>query len=145
MDAPVWSVSANVGKTYPGNVAAGASAVNKEIYQRQPWWATVAKTDAAIKTANPGAVAVVIEADGRHFQNTLDQNTFTSGYFARYGVRRDFYTCTVPLTPDTIVLELHDTVEIKLPRFGLETGKKMRIITQQIDCDSRQITYGMWG
>ena len=145
MDAPVWSVTANVGKTYPGNVAAGASAANKEIYQRAPWWCTVAKTDAAIKTANPGAVAEVVEANGRYFQNITDQNIFTTAYFALFGVRRDFYTCTVPLTADTVALELHDTVEIKLPRFGLESGKKMRIITQQIDCDRREITYGMWG
>lgn len=145
MDAPVWSVSANVGKTYPGSVAAGATAATKEIYQRQPWWASVAKTDAAVKTANPGAVAVVIDANGRYFQNTTDQNTFTAGYLALFGVRRDFYACTVPLDATTIALELHDTVEIKLPRFGLSAGKKMRIITQQIDADRREITYGMWG
>jgi hypothetical protein len=145
MDAPVWSLTANVGKTYPGNVAAGASATNKEIYQRAPWWSSVAKTDAAVKTANPGAVAAVVSTDVRAFSNTTDQTTFTTGYFTRYGVRRDFYTCTVPLDAATISLELHDTVEIKLPRFGLNSGKKMRIITQQIDCDKRQITYGMWG
>ena len=145
MDAPVWSLSANVGRTYPSNVAAGASATNKDYMQREPWWTSFVKTDAAIKTANPGAVAVVVDADGRYVPNIEAQNTFTSGYFARYGVRRDFYTCTVPLTAETIALELHDTVEIKLPRFGLESGKKMRIITQQIDCDRREITYGMWG
>ncbi len=145
MDAPVWSVTANVGKTYPGNVAAGASAANKEIYQREPFYCTVAKTDAAVKTANPGAVAVVIDTVGRFFSNSLDQDGFTTKFFQLFGVRRDFYTCTVPLTAETIALNLHDTVEIKLPRFGLSAGKNMRIITQQIDCDSRQITYGMWG
>lgn len=145
MDAPVWSVTANVGKTYPGNVAAGASATNKEIYQRGPWWAAVAKTDAAVKTANPGAVAVVIDAKGRHLQSALDQTNFITPYMALFGVRRDFYTCTVPLDATTIALELHDTVQIKLPRFGLSAGKNMRIITQQIDADKREITYGMWG
>lgn len=145
MDAPVWSITANVGKTSPGNVAAGATAANKEIYQRTPWWCTTAKTDAAIKTANPGAVAAVVDANGRYLQNVTEQNTFTATYLGLFGVRRDFYTCTVPLDATTIALELHDTVEVKLPRFGLSAGKNMRIITQQIDCDSRQITYGMWG
>ena len=60
-------------------------------------------------------------------------------------MRRDFYTCTVPLTAETIALELHDTVQIKLPRFGLSAGKHMRIITQHIDADKREITYGMCG
>lgn len=145
MDAPVWSLTANVGKTYPGSVALGASATNKEIYQRSPWWSAVAKTDASVKTANPGAVAVVINANGRHFQSALDQTNFTTPYMALFGVRRDFYTCTVPLSAETVGLDLHDTVAIKLPRFGLDAGKNFRVITQQIDCDRREITYGMWG
>ena len=145
MDAPVWSVSANVGQTYPGNFAAGASATNKEIVSRDPWWCTVAKTDATVKTANPDAVAIVVEANGRYFQNTTDQNAFTSAYLALFGVRRDFYTCTVPLDATTVALELHDTVAIKLPRFGLGAGKNMRVVTQQIDCDLREVTYGLWG
>ena len=72
-------------------------------------------------------------------------NGISGKYFDLYGVRRDFYTCAVPLTAETITLELHDTVEIKLPRFGLAAGKNMRVITQQIDCDKREITYGLWG
>lgn len=145
MDAPVWSISANVGKTYPGNLAAGATAANKEIASRDPWWCTVSKTDPAVKTANPGAVAEVVNANGRYFQSTADQNAFTTAYLALFGVRRDFYTCTVPLDAVNVALELHDTVAIKLPRFGLSGGKNMRIVMQQIDCDLREITYGLWG
>lgn len=145
MDAPVWSISANVGETYPSNLATGATAANKDYVSRQPWWCAVSKTDATIKTANPGAVAAVVEAKGRYFQNATDQNTFTAGYLSRYGVRRDFYTCTVQLDSQTIALELHNNVEIKMPRFGMSAGKAMRIIIQQIDLDKREVTYGMWG
>ena len=86
-----------------------------------------------------------IRDSGRHFQSALDQTNFTTPYMALFGVRRDFYTCTVPLSAETVGLDLHDTVAIKLPRFGLDAGKNFRVITQQIDCDRREITYGMWG
>lgn len=145
MDAPVWSVTVNSGKTWPSNLVSGAGLTERDYMTRSPWWVSFSRTDAAVKTANPGAVAVVIDTPCRNFPNSLSQTTFLDGYFARYGVRRDFYTCTVPLDATTLALELHDTVEIKLSRFGLTSGKKMRIITQQIDCDKRQITYGMWG
>ena len=145
MDAPVWSVTVNSGKTWPSNLVAGAGLTERDYMTRSPWWVSFSRTDATVKTANPGAVAVVIDTPCRNFPNSFSQTTFLDGYFARYGVRRDFYTCTVPLTPETIALELHDTVQIKLPRFGLSAGKNMRIITQQIDADKREITYGMWG
>lgn len=145
MDAPVWKLNVNAGKTWKSNLVAAATASDKDYMSRDPWWTSFSAEDAAVKTANPGAVAAVVEMQGRNFSNTLGQSVFTTGYLARYGVRRDFYTCTVPLTSATIAIELHDTVQIKLPRFGLSAGKNMRIITQQIDADKREITYGMWG
>lgn len=63
---------------------------------------------------------------------------------ALFGVRRGA-ACTVPLTAETIAIELHDTVAISMPRFGLDDGRNFRVITQQIDCDKRQITFGVWG
>lgn len=145
MDAPVWSLTVYCGKCWPSNLAGAAAATDKDNLSRTPWQFSFSRNDSAIRTANPGAVAAVVEIKERVFPNAFSQNAYLDAYLALFGVRRDFYTCTVPLTAETIALELHDTVEIKLPRFGLESGKKMRIITQQIDCDKREITYGMWG
>jgi len=145
MDAPVWSLNVSAGRTWKSNLVSGASATYKDYMSRDPWWCSFSKQDAAIKTANPGAIATVVEINGRDFQNSFAQSLFSDAYFALYGVRRDFYTCTVPLSAETVGLDLHDTVEIKLPRFGLDAGKNFRVITQQIDCDRREITYGMWG
>ena len=145
MDAPVWSVVVNCGECWPSNLVGAATATNKDYLSREPWQFAFSRNDAAVKTANPGAVAATVEMRSRAYPNAFGQTTFLDSYFDRYGVARDFYTCTVPLNAETIAIELHDTVEIKLPRFGLSAGKKMRVITQQIDCDRREITYGMWG
>lgn len=145
MDAPVWSLNVNAGKTWKSNLVGAATATYKDYMSRDPWWCSFSKQDASIKTANPGAVAAVVETQARIFQNTTDQTTFSSGYFSRFGVRRDCYTCTVPMNSETITIELHDTVQVKMPRFGLSAGKNFRVITQTIDCDARTITYGLWG
>lgn len=145
MDAPVWSVIVNSGECWPSNVAAGADANYKDWLSRDPWQHTFSRSVAAIRAANPGAISATVEIKGRIFPNSFARQWYLDRYFERYGVRRDFYTCTVQLTPETLALELHDTVAIKMPRFGLDAGRNFRVVTQQIDCDKRQITYGMWG
>lgn len=145
MDAPVWSVSVHAGKTWPGNLATGASSTMADYIGRTPWWTSFSEEDASIKTAHPGAVAVVVETQARNFPNRLAQTQYRDKFFSLYGVLREFYTFTTPLTEQALALELHDTVQIKLPRFGLNSGKNMRIITQDIDCTRRQITFGVWG
>lgn len=145
MYAPVWRVSVAVGKTWPCAVLAGATAQNTDYLTRDPWWASYTQEDAAIKTANPGAESAEIEIENRDLQSSLAMTNFISKYLARFGVRRQFFLFTVPMTPENLAIELHDTVLIRLPRFGLSGGKAMRVITQQIDIDKRTITYGVWG
>ena len=145
MDAPVWSLTVNSGTTWRSNVNVSATADYKDYMTRDPWWCSFGKQDAAVKTANPGAISATLQTPARAFQNTTAQNTFTAAYLALYGVKRDLYLCTVRMDATTVALELHDTVAINLPRFGLSGGKFMRVVTQEIDCDKREITYGLWG
>lgn len=145
MDAPVWSVSVSAGRTWPSNVQAAATATLKDHMGRAPWWCSFAGTNPATLTDNPGAEAAIIEMRGRYFQTLADQTNFLAAYFSRFGVRRDVVQCTVQLTAAMLAVELHDTVQIKLPRFGFDAGRNMRVITQRIDCDRREITFGCWG
>lgn len=145
MDAPVWSVTVNSGECWPSNLVSGASAAMKDYLSREPWQHTFSRQVETTRTANPGAVATTVEVKGRHFTSSFSQGIFMDGYMALYGTQRDFYTCTVPLSATALALELHDTVAIAIPRFGLDTGRNFRIITQEIDCDNRHITFGMWG
>ena len=110
-----------------------------------PWYATFAREVPAIRTANPGAVSTVVEVQARAFQSVLSQTDYLDKYFALFGVRRAFYSFDVPLTAQNLAIELHDTVSLRMPRFGLDAGKAFRVVTQQIDCSARKITYGVWG
>lgn len=145
MDAPVYSLTVNTGKTWPSNLANGVSAELQDRLTRSPWRATTSRDVQAIKNANPGAVADVVEIQCAAFVNNLGATLYLDAYFALFGVARDCYTCTAPMTSETLSLDLHDTVAIKMPRFGLDNGKNFRIITMEYDLRARQITFAMWG
>ena len=145
MGAPVYSLTINAGKTYKSNLVTGATSILKEQLSRDPWWVSYTHSDASVKTANPGAMSVVLDTNCRFIQNTLGRDIFVSNYMSRFGVRREFYSVTVPLTNENITIELNDVVELKLNRFNLTSGKLFRVIVQSIDCKSRKVTYGLWG
>lgn len=145
MDTPVWSVAVEAGETWPSNLQASATAALKDYLSRTPVWSSFAAQTASIKTNNPAAQADTLRLRGRHFQNAFGQSTFTNAYLTLFGGRRDFFQFTVAMSEETLALELHDTVELKIPRFGCETGRNFRIVTQRINCGAREITFGVWG
>ena len=145
MDAPVYSLTVHAGRTWPCNLTTGVTSTMRDYLTRDPWWATVSEEDADILTAHPGAVADVLEIPGRAIQSPTDGTTLLNAYMGLFGVARDCYLCTVPMSTDTMALDLHDTVAIEMPRFGLDSGKNYRVITIEYDFKARQITFGMWG
>ena len=145
MDAPVYTTTINSGKRWPGNVATGATAEMKEQFQRQPWYNTTTRTNNAVKVANPGALSRIIEIESRDFWGGYFTEQRLNGSDLRYGVRRDFYECRVNMTEETLALELHDTVMIRINRFGLSSGRKFRIVNQTLELNNRTIRFGMWG
>jgi hypothetical protein len=145
LDAAVYSLTVNGGKTWPGNVAAGVSPLLHDYLTRTPWWSSFNRTDDTVKTAHPGAIAKAVDIEAQQFKNAFQQDNYLDNYFELFGVPREFYTFKTPLDSETLALELHGTVAIKLPRFGLGAGKNFRIISQLIDCDERAIQYGVWG
>ncbi len=145
MDAPVYKLTINAGKTWPSSVALGMTDSDVLYLLTQAVWQSVyTEEDEDIQIANPGAIAATIDYNGRE-DNRAAADLIIANYFALYGVRRDFYTFTVEMNDSVLALELGTAVKIQLPRFGLDDGKIMRIITQEIDCNSRQIKYGVWG
>lgn len=145
MDAPIYSLNFSNGKTYPATTATGASATQKDYWSRNPWWYTSSYTDSSIKTANPGAITYEMQVQARYATSSFGFNSMRTNFMNLFGVRRQFYMFNCPITDENLDLELHDTIELKLPRFGLSSGKKFRIINQRIDCSTNTITYGVWG
>jgi len=43
------------------------------------------------------------------------------------------------------MLELNDTIQIKLDRYGLDNGKNMRIVSLNEDALKNEVTMEVWG
>lgn len=144
MEEPVWRVTLNGGKTWPSNIAAAATDTMREALTRAPWQSSTTVEDAAILAANPGAIHAVVSTSARRWTGPASIAAFAATYLGLFGVRRSLYTCEVPMTAATLALELHDTVEIRLPRFGASSGVLARVVQQEIRCAERRIRYGLW-
>jgi len=60
-----------------------------------------------------------------------------------YGVERDLFKIKVKTQP--FMLELNDTIQIKLDRYGLDNGKNMRIVSLNEDALKNEVTMEVWG
>jgi hypothetical protein len=91
-------------------------------------------------------------AGTRDFDSLIDEATAAQTEcdrrLALFKVRRDRYTVTTPLTPDLIqALELGSTIELRLPRFGLNNGKLFTVIGLEISAGGEKpvIEVDLWG
>lgn len=146
MEAPVWQVTLNAGKTYPCQYAEGAPDEMKDYLSRDPWWTSFTGSSAATLTANPGAITAELSTPNRDIQNTFSQTLFINRYLGLFGGRRDFLTLTATeFTSRMLEIELHDTVIVQMTRFQCGSGRAFRVININIDWSVPSITFGLWG
>jgi hypothetical protein len=146
MESPVHQVTLNAGKTYPCPYADSASDTMKDYLSRDPWWTSFTGSSAATLLANPGAISVELSTPNRDIQNTFSQSNFIARYLGLFGGRRDFITLTAQaFSQELLEIELHDTVEVRIPRMQCENGRFFRVININIDWTRREITFGLWG
>lgn len=144
-DAPVYQVTMRVGKAYPAEYAPAASSVYKDYLSRE-WWFTATGEAADTLAANPGAIPSSVQTQCKAFSSQASADVQMARYFGLYGGRRDFFQLTVPLKAETLAIELDDVVTMQdSARFGMSSGRLFRVITQEIDCQSRTISFGLWG
>ena len=60
-----------------------------------------------------------------------------------YGVERNLFVIKVKTQP--FMLELNDTIQIKIDRYGLTNGKNMRIVSLNEDALKNEVTMEVWG
>lgn len=145
MNAPVWSLIVEAGKTWPSNLKGSVGSTMADYLTRTPYWTGFGRADGAVLTAHPGAASVRIAMQHRRFQNQFSQENFLDDFIALFGVPRDFISLTAELTSETLALELNDTAQVRVPRFDMTAGKNMRLITRQIDTSRDQLRLGFWG
>jgi hypothetical protein len=155
MEAPVWQVSVSAGRTWPmGSLATSVEEETPSLaveFRRQPWQTTFTGTADSVRVANPGAITTQVEITGNEFVSTASKQAFVNRYLKLYGSRRLFVqlTCT-QFDAETLALELHDKVTLRIPRFGCDAGRVFRIVF--VDFKSRGgtdgapvIAFGLWG
>lgn len=146
-ERPVWQVNVSAGQTHPGTVNGGAAAQLQEELTREPWRDQFTISSASVRQANPGAISVNVKFDGNEFADGDSAKlAFGQRYIELYGGRREIFTleCT-RFDATTIGLELGARVQILRPRFGCDTGRQFRVVTQVFNLAQRTITFGLWG
>lgn len=146
MEAPVWQVTMNAGKTWPTQFQDAASDTMKDYLSRDPWWTSFTGSSSATLLANPGAIAAEVSTPNRDIQNTFAQTNFINRYLSLFGGRRDFMVLkSTKFTSAMLAIDLHDTVEVQIPRMQCDNGRFFRVVTIDIDWSVPEITFGLWG
>lgn len=146
MESPVWQFTVNSGATRPAAPLPAASAEMTDLLSREPWSVTFTGTSTDVLKNFPGAKSVSIDIQGNDFTEEDSRVEFLERFSALYGQQRDFvYLTAKEFSPTTLALGLHDKVTLQVPRFDYSAGVDFRIIDIEIDLDSKEIKFGLWG
>jgi len=145
MSTPIYKLSANIGKTWPSEFSGAASNAIKGILSLDPWRLQVTHDDSSVLIKHRSAKSMSIDVIGRYISSTISWPAIYNKFMSLFGVERDFMTLTTKFDSDTLQIDLHDTVQLKIPRFGMSSGKNFRVISQFLNLKDREITFGLWG
>lgn len=145
MPVPVYSLTANVGETWPSTLATGAPKKSRDEMQREPWFSTWKHENTALLLKHKLAASVVVDSQARTLQNNLSWTEFRDKYMALFGVEREQVTVEVLIDSNTLALDLNDVVAVRSPRMGYSAGKLFRVIVQRLDLATMRAEYVLWG
>ena len=64
---------------------------------------------------------------------------------ALFGVERSLITAVVPLSAESLAVDLGDVVKVQCPRFNLSSGRLFRVVSVRYALRERQIEFALWG
>jgi hypothetical protein len=117
----------------------------RDALSREGYYLRATYEDDAILDKHPSAPTLDIVTLDQETSSAFGWQTVAGRYEDLFMVERDWLTLTAPFDADTLAIELHDTVEVRIPRFGLSSGKKFRVISIELRLRSREIAFGLWG
>lgn len=146
MEQPVWQVSVRAGRSHPSPTAGAASPEMKDILSRQDYLTTFTGTSDSVRSEFPRAASVSLEIDGHDFATVETQEAFVQRYGLLYGQQRDLVSLTChDFGPSARAVGIMDKVTLRIPRFGYDAGKPMRVVTVAHDYRARTIRFALWG
>lgn len=107
----------------------------------QQGYRTSSASDGAIQTAYPAAPEIRIDTLLRY---AADAATLAAARLSVLGVKRDLLRAEAVIA-DAAGLDIGSIVEIVLPRFGLDAGKKFLVTGVTLDPRIDRVTLTLWG
>ena len=139
---PAFRFNVNAGRSWPSQLA-GAAGVTRATFSRSPWYANYSHADETILLKHPSAEA--INLDVQPSMATSIWTALRDKFVAWFFVDRDQITVKSLLTAETLVLDIGDVVEVKIPRFGYDAGKLFKIVAVRYDLKAKKIEHVLWG
>lgn len=141
---PIWRFTlghTRVATVQPSDLAGAVTAATR-AYLAQASRSAVAE-DASIKTQ--WLLAGTLQADSL-LTSASDAATEAARRLALYKVRRDVFDVPVPMDSyASLGLKLGDVVRVVFPRFGLDSGKSLRLIGINLALAQGVATLTLWG
>ena len=147
-EVPTYKLTISSGQTWPCQVAPGATTQMKDYLTRQNWFSTSSYQDTSILNKHKLAKSDIVEMKYR-IPNTVVFDDIRTRYMNLFGVEREQVMIECLLTSDNYVallgLDLMSAVEVKMPRFGFDSGKTFRVINISYKLASNKVEFVLWG
>lgn len=147
-EVPTYKLTVSSGQVWPCQVAPFATNYMKDYLTRQGWFSISSAQDSAILNKHKMALSDRVEMKYR-IPHSLEFDMFKTTYFSLFGVEREQVVVECLLTPDNLndlmAIDLMSIVEVKIPRFGFNLGKKFRVIGVSYKLTSMKVEFVLWG
>jgi hypothetical protein len=145
VNSPVWRYAMNCVKNWTiqttDTLAGSVSDADRAFYAQE--WRTEERSDSSVKTAHLSAQDIT--ADG-YFISATDANTEALRRLTILKYRSVLIKVVVIINPaNAASFEVGSDIKITYKRFGLQSGKVLKIISSEADYRKGQIQLGLWG
>lgn len=143
MEVPVYQIATAASQAWKSNYTAPGNYI-KDRFQTDDWYFKFNKSDPAILVKHIGAKSL----DFKMLIGPERPAEFTAmadRYLAMFGVDRSLITAVVPLSAESLAIDLGDVVNVAWPRFNLSAGRLFRVISVRYALRERNIEFGLWG
>ena len=128
------------GVVQTSGLAAGVADDRRALLAQE--WLTVEANDPDILDVHPLAQE---RTDETCICDQADAETEVAALLTLRGTRRDYFVGTIERNAQTSALELNDIVQVTVPRYGMENGKKFRVLSLDKKNDAKEIEISLWG
>lgn len=145
VNSPVWRYVMNCVKNWTiqtiDTLAGGVSDADRAFYAEE--WRSEEQLDASVKTKHLSAQDIT--SDG-YFASATDANAEALRRLNLLKVRSVLISVTVIICPENAAsFEVGEDIKITHNRFGLQSGKILKIVSSTADYRKGQIELGLWG